>query len=178
MFRGFFAAEQVASLLGANESQVNDVAQKYFSTSTDEVSPAAFNRLEFRRYLHDQLLRDTDIFSMAHSIEARVPLLDHRVVEYVSRMNPASKLCTALNKPLLVNSVDHPLVRQAASRSKRGFSFPMDRWMKARVELLEEMSNASSVLNRGTASAAWELFRNGRLHWSRAWALAVLGGRN
>ena len=36
-----------------------------------------FNYIEFKRYLHDQLLRDTDVFSMAHSIEVRVPFLDH-----------------------------------------------------------------------------------------------------
>ena len=41
----------------------------------------AFNHLEMKRYMHDQLLRDTDVFSMANSIEARVPYLDHLVVE-------------------------------------------------------------------------------------------------
>ena len=44
----------------------------------------AFRQLEIERYLHDQLLRDTDVFSMAHSIEVRVPYLDHVLLEQAS----------------------------------------------------------------------------------------------
>ncbi len=77
---------------------------------------AAFNRMEFRRYLHDQLLRDTDVFSMAHSIEARVPFLDHTVVECAATLSSAAKIGTnGINKPLLVGAVDDPLLRKAGA---------------------------------------------------------------
>ena len=176
MFRGFFAPEQVASLLGASLSQVEDVAQEYFgAVAPPRLGPAAFNRLEIRRYLHDQLLRDTDAFSMAHSIETRVPFLDHPVLECAAGIPDDAKIDLRVNKPLLVDAVDDPLVRAAASRKKRGFSFPMDRWMKRSAGSLEEISRAASYLDRRAVQSLWRDFRGSRLHWSRAWSLAVLG---
>ena len=59
---------------------------------TDNAGPGAFNHIEFKRYLHDQLLRDTDVFSMAHSIEVRVPFLDHPLVEHAAGVQPALKM--------------------------------------------------------------------------------------
>ena len=61
----------------------------------------AFNRMEFKRYLHDQLLRDTDVFSMAHSVEARVPFLDHELVEFATRLPSSWKLKDTVGKSLL-----------------------------------------------------------------------------
>src|ERR1019366_5220926 len=107
MFRGFFAPEQVVSLLGAGRDQVEAVAQTHFADLAPAgTGPEPFNHLEMKRYLHDQLLRDTDVFSMAHSIEVRVPLLDHQVLECVSQFAAAQKLDSAVNKPLLVNAVN------------------------------------------------------------------------
>jgi asparagine synthase (glutamine-hydrolysing) len=179
LLRGFFAPEQVASLLGAGRAEVDEVAKKYFAGPRAAASQAAaFNHVEIQRYLHDQLLRDADVFSMAHSIEARVPLLDHEVVECVAGLGASRKLDRAVHKPLLVSAVDDPLVRAAAVRPKRGFSFPMDGWMKRGAGDLEEISRSSGVLNRRSATRCWIDFRHGKLHWSRAWALTVLGGQN
>ena len=137
-----------------------------------------FNYLEMKRYMHDQLLRDTDIFSMAHSIEARVPFLDHTIVEYAARVRPAQKVANGVNKPLLVNAVDDALLFEAGARKKRGFSFPMDRWMKRYSGELEEMSEGADGVDRQVVRDLWKGFRGSRLHWSRAWALTVLGARN
>ena len=188
MFRGFFAPRQVATLLDISLAEVEATAQKYFSAivpahwklgnATGPAGfnyPGGFNYIEMKRYLHDQLLRDTDVFSMAHSIEARVPLLDHKVVECAARFGASARLDRAVNKPLLVDAVGDPFVQAAALRKKRGFSFPMDRWMKESVGDLEEISRGSKLLDRRTVAGAWKSFRNGRLHWSRAWALAVVG---
>ena len=66
----------------------------------------------------------------------------------------------------------------AAVRRKRGFSFPMDPWMRRSAGALEEMSQASKMLDRRAVADCWSNFRTGRLHWSRAWAITVLGGQN
>jgi asparagine synthase (glutamine-hydrolysing) len=137
----------------------------------------AFNYLEIKRYLHDQLLRDTDVFGMAHSIEARVPYLDHVVVERIWGLASGLKLDSAVNKPLLVKALDDPLLRAAASRRKRGFSFPMSRWMQSCAAELQEIA-VSASLDRGTVRDCWSQFARGQLHWSRAWVLTVLGSRN
>jgi asparagine synthase (glutamine-hydrolysing) len=85
-----------------------------------------------RTYTHDQLLRDTDVMSMAHSLEVRVPFLDRKLVEAVLRL-PASIKSNHLPypKPLLVAAVGDYLPRRVAHRKvKMGFFFPMALWLK------------------------------------------------
>ncbi len=97
----------------------------------DDAGAAGFNYLEFKRYLHDQLLRDTDVFSMAHSIEVRVPFLDHPLVEYAAGA-PAraeDRRTGSTSRCWLAPSTIRCCCQPAAAK-KRGFSFPMDRWMK------------------------------------------------
>ncbi len=177
--RGFFAPQQIMRLLGIDSRELSAAVEKHFgaplSNGHKGTTTGAFNYLEFKRYLHDQLLRDTDTFSMAHSIEVRVPYLDHMIVEYAAKIDPALKMSNGINKPLLVGAVDDPLLLKLGGAKKRGFSFPMDRWMKADSGELEEMATGTNFLDGGTVREFWKDFRSGRLHWSRAWALSVLG---
>ena len=159
--RGFFPPSQVARLLGISESAVAETAEQVVGGPVP-AGPNGFNYLEFKRYMHDQLLRDSDVFSMAHSIELRVPLLDHKIVEYAARLTPGSKLRGAANKPVLVGAVDDPLLFEAAARRKQGFSFPMDRWMKEYGDELEEMSQQGHWVDRDEARSLWKQFRAGR----------------
>jgi len=175
--RGFFAPAQVQRLLGIGRKEMDIAAADSFDL-TPLSGLNGFNYVEMKRYMHDQLLRDTDTFSMAHSIEARVPFLDHRIVEYAARVRPALKFANGVNKPLLVHAVDDPLLLEAGARRKQGFSFPMDRWMKRYAGELEEMSRDSGAVDASAVRQLWKSFRAGRLHWSRAWALTVLGARN
>ncbi len=166
--RGFFAPEQVRALLDVNTSEVRLAAGECLAAGPD------FRQMEMQRYLHDQLLRDTDVFSMAHSIEVRVPYLDHKVVECAARL-PQPELNGHGNKPLLTEAVDDPAVFDAALRSKRGFAFPFGKWMRMHSGELREMALAGGCLNRRTIGQLWNEFERGRLHWSRAWMLAVIG---
>jgi asparagine synthase (glutamine-hydrolysing) len=179
LLRGFFPPEHVQRLLEIDRRGVDGIVEEHFETTTSssaELSGAvAFNHLEFKRYLHDQLLRDTDVFSMAHSIEARVPFLDHVLVECAASLNAAQKVGNGINKPLLVGAVDDPLLYAAGGARKKGFSFPMDRWMKDSADDLEDMAVSGQVLNQDAVRALWKSFRAGHLHWSRAWALTVVG---
>ena len=90
---------------------------------------------------------------------------------------PSLKLDGAVNKPLLVRAVDDPLLLAAGSRPKSGFIFPMARWMRACAPELREIADSGS-LDRGAVRECWNDFSAGRLHWSRAWSLAVLGSGN
>jgi asparagine synthase (glutamine-hydrolysing) len=180
LMRGFFPPRHVMNLLDIDRREVDCIVEQHFeaaSGSSDITAASAFNRIEFKRYLHDQLLRDTDVFSMAHSVETRVPFLDHTLVEYAASLGSAEKIGNGngINKPLLVGAVDDPLLLKAGTAKKKGFSFPMDSWMKDSADDLQDMATSGNVLNRGAVKTLWEDFRGGRLHWSRAWALSVLG---
>jgi asparagine synthase (glutamine-hydrolysing) len=177
LMRGFFPPNHIMDLMGIGQADLDAAVEQQF----EGVSPReadldradGFNYIEFKRYLHDQLLRDTDVFAMAHSIEVRVPFLDHPVIEYAS-VRPGLQEANGVNKPLLAAAVGDPLLSRAAAAAKRGFSFPMDRWMKSASRELEEMATSGGILDRRAVSALWAQFRANRLHWSRAWALTVL----
>ncbi len=175
--RGFFAPDQVARLMDMTRTEMDEAVEEHFGDMGAGESPSAtsINYIEMKRYLHDQLLRDTDVFSMAHSIEARVPFLDHVLVERLWKTSPGLKLDKAVNKPLLVRAVDDEAVTQAGIRPKRGFTFPMARWMKASGGEMQEMAETGSLV-KSAVRDCWGDFAQGRMHWSRAWALTVLGG--
>jgi asparagine synthase (glutamine-hydrolysing) len=163
--RGFFAPQQVRALLDAHDGEVRSIAGEYLAAGP------AFRQLEIERYLHDQLLRDTDVFSMAHSVEVRVPYLDHVLLEQASGPAPNRQG----HKTRLTEAVGDPAIFEAALRRKRGFSFPFGKWMKQYSPELREMALAGGCLNRRTIAQLWNQFDHGRLHWSRAWMLAVIG---
>jgi asparagine synthase (glutamine-hydrolysing) len=112
---------------------------------------------------------------MANSIETRVPYLDHLVVERVARAFSAMKLEQGTNKPLLVNAIGEPMVRDRATAPKRGFTFPFAKWMRETADQLEGIALQSGSLEKAGVRQCWKNFREGHQHWSRVWALAVLG---
>jgi asparagine synthase (glutamine-hydrolysing) len=85
---------------------------------------------ELSAYLRHMLLRDADVFSMAHGLEVRVPLLDHRLVELVARMPGPQKQPDGRPKPLLLDAVGPRLPAAVGTRRKRGFTFPWDDWLR------------------------------------------------
>jgi asparagine synthase (glutamine-hydrolysing) len=86
--------------------------------------------LETTFFLRDQLLRDIDWASMAHSLEVRVPLIDVRLLQAVA---PVLVNGEAGGKDLLVAAPQTPLPESVVSRPKTGFTLPLRRW------LLDEM---------------------------------------
>ena len=179
--RGFFAPERVARLMDMTRAELDAAVEEHLGGlgAGEEASTTSINYIEMKRYLHDQLLRDTDVFSMAHSIEARVPYLDHVLVERMWNTAPACKLGKTrldpkMNKPLLVGAIDDASVREAGARPKRGFTFPMARWMKTAGPGMRERAETGSLV-RSVVRECWGDFSQGRMHWSRAWALTVLG---
>lgn len=139
------------------------------------------SRAELRTYTHDQLLRDTDVMSMAHSLEVREPLLDVRLVEAALRL-PAQVKTGHLPypKPLLLAAVGDYLPKTIAKRkNKMGFFFPLAIWLKQALQAQTQDALRTvkqqgwlqpAALNRVAAQ-----FQADQVHWSRQWALVALG---
>ena len=83
--------------------------------------------LESSLYMRNQLLRDTDWASMAHSLEVRVPLVDHVLLKSLSRVLPYSK--PGSGKDWLSASPRRPLPDQIRLRPKTGFLTPIQSWI-------------------------------------------------
>jgi len=86
--------------------------------------------MEFKLRLPEHLLMRVDKLTMAHSIEARVPFLDHDVVEFARKLPPAYKLKNGMGKYLLKKMAESYLPREIVYRKKQGFGAPMEEWFK------------------------------------------------
>ncbi len=140
------------------------------------------SRAELTGYTHSQLLRDTDVMSMAHSLEVRVPFLDHTLVETVLKL-PVTAHRGSGPKPLLVAAVRDLLPPEvAARRTKQGFTFPLQLWMQGalqdRMRTLLDNAVERTWLRPDAVQPIWSGYAKGRLHWSRPWALAMLGNEH
>lgn len=89
-------------------------------------------------YLPDDLLVKTDIASMANSLEARAPFLDHVFMEFAARIPADLKLRRGQSKYVLKRAFRSILPEQILRRGKMGFSVPIDSWLRHE---LKEMSN-------------------------------------
>ncbi len=156
-------AEAEAALLGGAEasSLEGDVA-----------------RLETRVYLGAQLLRDLDAMSMAHSLEVRVPFVDHVLLEAVWPDLGAHRALLR-NKRLLHETLARPLPSAAVGRPKQGFTLPFADWIGGELQPFVR-SGLDYLAREGwiahpVPEAIWRAWRTGGAHWSRVWALGVLG---
>jgi len=80
--------------------------------------------------LSEHLLMRVDKLTMAHSIEARVPFLDHDVVEFATKLPPSYKLADATGKKILKTAAEPYLDHDMIYRQKQGFGAPMDDWFR------------------------------------------------
>jgi len=86
--------------------------------------------LEMKLRLAEHLLMRVDKLTMAHSVEARVPFLDHDVVEFATRLPPSYKLSDATGKKILKKAAAPYLDEDMIYRQKQGFGAPMEEWFR------------------------------------------------
>jgi asparagine synthase (glutamine-hydrolysing) len=94
---------------------------------------AMLSRLQYvdlRVYLPDDILVKVDRTSMAHSLEARVPLLDHKLVEFAATIPPELQLRGLRKKYLLKRVMAHRLPGKILNRKKGGFNVPVPSWLR------------------------------------------------
>jgi asparagine synthase (glutamine-hydrolysing) len=175
LFRGLFGPREIARLLDVEEREVEGLGPLLPDVSAQGESLIDhFTLFEFQHYLQNQLLKDTDVMSMAHSVEVRVPYLDHRLVKYALSLPYKLKLAGKRPKTLLVDALGVDLPREISDRPKMGFTLPFDLWLRQRSEELERSCVEAELLQRSAAADVWRRFKAHRVHWSRAWALVVL----
>ena len=143
---------------------------------------AAISVLESRFYMGNTLLRDADVFGMAHGLEIRVPLLDRPLIDQVYALPGAWRApLRGHNKPLLADAMAGYLNPQLQGLPKRGFTLPQAVWMagplRSRFEPLMDRVAASGLVEPTAVYGVWHDFLSDRTGptWSRAWALGVLG---
>jgi asparagine synthase (glutamine-hydrolysing) len=86
--------------------------------------------MEMKLRLPEHLLMRVDKLTMAHAVEARVPFLDHELVEFARRLPPSYKLKDGVGKSVLKKAVEPYLDHDMIYRRKQGFGAPMDEWFR------------------------------------------------
>jgi len=114
---------------------------------------SALQGLDVRNYLPLDILTKVDRMSMAHSIETRVPLLDHKLVEFAATIPAEMNLRNGTTKYILKKAMRGILPDRIIDRSKRGFAVPLSYWFRGglgpyiRELLLGERSRRRGIFN-------------------------------
>ena len=136
--------------------------------------------LELRSYMVNVLLRDADAMSMRHSLELRVPFLDHPVVEFAMGLSDAQKRHAERPKALLIKALGDLLPEEVATQRKRTFTLPWENWLRgplrSRVEagIANWSPSLAPVISNEVVKGVWKNFLLGRTGAAHVWSLHVL----
>ena len=121
-------------LLSASmKERLHEPVNDFLTSAYQGVSRAAGSRAmicDLQTYLPCDLLTKVDITSMAHGLECRSPLMDHRIVELALAIPLRHHLDNNLPKPMLTRTFSDLIPERLIQRGKRGFSVPLDEWFR------------------------------------------------
>ena len=169
------------ALLAAQTTHIADYAAAQFAQCDAKDYLEKIMYVDMRLWLPDDLLTKVDRATMAYSLEARVPFLDHQFVEFVAQLSPAMKQHGKTTKYLLKKLAEKYLPHDIVHRGKQGFVMPLSPWIEGGLKRhVEAALGPDGLGKRG-------LFRDGALaklladhragrsnHAGRLWALTVL----
>lgn len=135
---------------------------------------------DIKTYLPEDILAVTDRMSMIHSLEVRVPFLDHKLMEFCATIPANLKINWFNKKYLLKKSVEKLLPEEVITHRKQGFVGPMTSWIRKDLKeyiidaLSDEKLDRHSLLNKGTVSRILdEHFQGREIHDTLIWSLVV-----
>jgi len=127
-----------------------DVLKGHDKDSPAEHPLSRMQYLDMKTYLPGDILTKVDRASMAHSLEVRVPLLDHKVVEWTSGLSPDLKLRGSDGKYLFKKAMASHLSQDLMYRKKQGFAVPIAQWFRGPLrERVRESVLSDSLLDTG-----------------------------
>ena len=134
----YFDDDEKRSLLREPGPPTAQLLQRVFDDSGSRSARDSVLYLDVATQLPDEFLHMTDRFSMAHSLEARTPFLDHELVELIASIPPALRTSADDPKGLLRDAVATLLTPAHLDAPKRGFVFPLARWLRRELRPLAE----------------------------------------
>jgi len=106
--------------------------------------------IDTKTWLPDDLLIKADKMTMANSIELRVPLLDHKVLEFAASLHPRLKLNGASTKYILKKALSKRIPKEIRNRKKTGFPVPYGTWLRSELrDTVSDVLMDSKTISRG-----------------------------
>jgi asparagine synthase (glutamine-hydrolysing) len=137
--------------------------------------------IDSKTYLPGDILTKVDRMSMAVSLEARVPLLDHKLIEFVTRIPASMKLAGIETKHLFKQAIGELVPAEIVNRPKQGFGVPIQQWINQQLrERIRDTLNDPRTLERGYVTRQYvgllldEHERGRRDHAMALWSLLML----
>ena len=134
-----FLSEDARRAMQASPAQVQDTVRLFeaaFQSQDFQHGLDAVLASDFAIYLPDDILVKVDRMSMSHSLEARVPFLDHRLVEYAASLPAGYKLRGLTTKAVLKRALRGHVPERLLQRRKAGFNVPMAQWLSGPLRTL------------------------------------------
>jgi asparagine synthase (glutamine-hydrolysing) len=185
-WNSFFDLALLSRLLGADvaESFRGQISESFAACFVRSGGCDLLNRLlylNFRTYLHDDLLVKMDRMTMAHALEARSPFLDTALIEYVAKLPPRLKLKGWRLKYVLKEAFRDLLPASILRRRKHGFGVPLGSWFSGELReyvhetLLGPGAAIRGILNQDCVRFIYHQHLSGRRDFGhQLWALLTL----
>ena len=155
-----------------------------WASETKELTPNFVERMRYLdmcTYLPDDILTKVDRASMALSLETRVPILDHRVVEFAWSISPERLIKNNQGKWPLRQLLYRHVPQSIIDRPKMGFGVPIDIWLRGPLKnWAEDLLNPSMIKKHGILNSApiwqkWQEHLSGRHNWQyHLWDILML----
>ena len=154
---------------------------KYFDRTKGWDPLSRVQYVDIKTFLVDDILTKVDRASMAHSLEVRVPLLDHEVMEFAASLSPTLKLRGGTGKYVLKRAVGGLLPQETLTRTKMGFSVPLARWLRGELRpvfeerMFSKDSFVSDLFDPEPIRAWWDRHQSGASDYApELWSLLML----
>jgi asparagine synthase (glutamine-hydrolysing) len=148
-------------------------------TSPDPVDRALY--VDVKTYLLDDILTKVDRMSMAVSLEARDPLLDHKLLEFAATVPSSLKLRHGQTKYLLRRVLERRIPKAIVDRPKQGFEAPIAQWLRGPLApmvddlFLDGRFRARGIFDDRSVARLWREHKSGAAdHSRRLWSLVML----
>jgi asparagine synthase (glutamine-hydrolysing) len=156
------------------------VTRRYYQKSDAEDHLSKTLYVDLKSYLPGDILVKVDRMSMAHSLEVRAPILDHKVIEFAARIPPSMKYYHREKKFILKKSFEKILPREIMNRKKMGFSVPLADWFRGELReyslttLFNGKNGLGEFFKMQELRRLWELHQSGARNYSPIlWALLM-----
>jgi asparagine synthase (glutamine-hydrolysing) len=155
--------------------------QPYFDRTHGWDPLSRIQYVDIKTYLVDDILTKVDRASMAHSLEVRVPLLDHEVVEFAASIPGDYKLRRGEGKYILKRALEGLLPHDILYRRKMGFSLPLAQWFRGELKrsfeerVLTKEAFVGELFDQAPIRQWWIQHQRGTRDYAHhLWALLVL----